>query len=99
LAVGVWISGMPPGELRVVVEHVGDIPAEDNVAEAKPRLRRGQKLFGADVFSAQGAINVESTELYPLDVVLVEEGPDFGNWHQRPTQNSAGPNSSLALIG
>jgi hypothetical protein len=31
--------------------------------------------------------------------VLVEEGPDFGNWHQRPTQNSAGPNSSLALIG
>ena len=33
--VGVGVAGVPAGDLRVVVEDVGDVPAEDDVAEAE----------------------------------------------------------------
>ena len=48
--VRVGVAGVPAGDLRVVVEDVGDVPAEDDVAEAEAALRRPSFSLSSDTY-------------------------------------------------
>src|SRR5262245_17942320 len=63
---------MPAGELGVVVQHVGAVPAEDHVAEAEALFDRGPELLQRDEFAAQQAVDVETADLDPPDAALRE---------------------------
>src|SRR6266536_455371 len=49
-----------------------DVPAEDDVAEAEPALRRAEELLERDVLAAQHAVHVEPAELHLRDLALLE---------------------------
>ena len=58
---------LPAGELGVVVGLVGDVPAEDDVAEAEAagrrRLGRAEELVDVQVLAAQDAVDVADRDL------------------------------------
>ena len=70
--VSVRVAGVPSGDLRVVVEDVADVPAEDDVAEAEARLGDAPELVERDVLAAEDAVDVEAADLDLLDLPFVE---------------------------
>ena len=72
----VRIAGVPAGDLHVVVERVGRVPAEDHVAEAEAGLGGGIELVAADIFPAEDAVDIESTDFDFGDAVFAEQGLD-----------------------
>src|ERR1700738_3942214 len=71
---GVGVPGVPAGHLRVVVELVARVPAEDHVAEAEATLGHAPELVQRDVLAAQDAVDVESAQLDLLHLRFGELG-------------------------
>jgi hypothetical protein len=68
----VAVAGVPPGDRRVVVEHVGAVPADHDVAEAEALLGARQELRSLDVFATQHAVDVRHRHLVAANPVLIE---------------------------
>src|SRR5207248_8138199 len=66
------ISAVPAGHLRVVVELIARVPAEDHVAEPEPALGDGEELVEGDVLAAQDPVDVETADLHSADPEPVE---------------------------
>ena len=66
------VAGVPARDLDVVVEHVGAVPAEDDVAEPEARLHGRPELVERDVLPAQDAVDVKPADLDLVDLVLGE---------------------------
>ena len=75
---GVGIGGVPAGELRVVVELVVGVPAENHVAEAEILVDRRQEFVAAQVFAAQDAVGVDDADFDVLDAALGQELTNLG---------------------
>src|SRR5208337_5487133 len=65
-------AGVPAGEIDVIVENVGTVPAEDHVAKAEAALGGGAKLIERDVLTAQDAVDVDAAQLHLVDLVLLK---------------------------
>ena len=72
--VDVWVAAVPTGDLGVVVEHVGHVPAEDDVAKPKALAQRRLQLLEGDVLAAQHSVDVEASDFGPRDPLPSEVG-------------------------
>ena len=70
----VRVAGVPSGHLGVVVEDVGDIPAEDDVAEAEAGREGALQLVEGYVLAAQDTIDVEAADLEARDAARLKIG-------------------------
>jgi hypothetical protein len=75
---GVGVRGMPAGELRVVVELIVRVPAEDDVAESEVLVECRQELVAAQILSPQDPVGVEDADLDVFDAALDQKVADFG---------------------
>ena len=70
--VRVGVARVPAGDAGVVVEDVGRVPAEDDVAEAERVLEGAPELLERDVLAAQDAVDVVAADLDAADAMLLE---------------------------
>src|SRR5688500_3461271 len=67
--VRIGIARVPASDLRVIVEDVADIPAENDIAEAEALVDHVPELLERNELAPQDPVDVEPSDLDLLDLV------------------------------